>query len=316
MIKTKITELFGIEHPIVQLAVANASGPELVAAVAGTGGLGFLPAAGFQTQSALLEGIDRIKALTDRPFGLSLGFWMGAKDIEPEAYLEAVKTSGVGIVEISGLSSYLYTDLLRSSGVKMVHTCKSVKEARNSQKAGADAVILSGIEGLGTRSDLDIGSAVFIPAAADGLKVPIIASGGFADGRGLAAALCLGADAIGMATRFVMTAESAANPGIKGYLLQALEGDTILVEASATKGLRVLKTPVSEKLYIQKKRGEKIKLEDMGEGPYATGDFSNGLLTLGQSIGLIKDFPPAATVIEQILEEANTVAEKTHRLFS
>jgi NAD(P)H-dependent flavin oxidoreductase YrpB (nitropropane dioxygenase family) len=276
--------------------------------------LGIIAGLTFQTPEDLALEIRRARDLTDKPFGVNVTLLPTKREIDYGRYFEAILSEGIKIVETAGRSPDQYMDRLKPNGVKVIHKCTSVRHARNAQKLGCDAVSIDGFECAGHPGEQDVASMVLVPAAVDSLKIPVIASGGFADGRGLVAALALGAEAINMGTRFLATAESPAHPAIKGLLLQSYENDTFLVLRAFRNSERVLKTPVSQKVKRMEQSGATLEeLMPLISGDewmrlLDTGDFSRGLLSVGQVVGLVKDIPTVKDLIERIVEEAKSIA--------
>ncbi|MCP4602433.1 MAG: nitronate monooxygenase [Proteobacteria bacterium] len=316
MFSTRITELFGIEYPIIQGAMMGVARAELAAEVSNAGGLGLISALAFSTPEELAQEIRTARELTTRPFGVNVTLLPISGDINYDPYFDVIENEGIRIVETAGRIPELYMDRLKLAGISVMHKCNSVSTAKSAQKLGCDAVSIDGFEGSCHQGDQDVGSLVLIPATVDALKIPVVASGGIADGRGLVAALALGADGIGMSTRFLMTEEAPVHPVIKGWLMNAYEHDTLLILRSIKKTMRVLESPVSKRIFQMEKRG--LGIEDLTSLTSVeeqrqlleTGAFDTGVIKMGQTIGLIKDAPPVKHLIDAIIEQAKDIALK------
>ncbi|MCP4675278.1 MAG: nitronate monooxygenase [Deltaproteobacteria bacterium] len=318
MFSTRITEMFGIDHPIIQGGMMWVSRAELVSAVSNAGCLGLLTALTFDTPGGLAEEIRKTREMTDKPFGVNMTLLPTLKPVNYDEYFDVIEREGIKIVETAGRSPGAYMEKFRAAGIRVIHKCTSVKHARSAQKLGCDAVSIDGFECAGHPGEQDIGSLVLVPAAADSLKIPVVASGGIADGRGLIAALALGADGINMGTRFLMTQEAPVHPAVKGWLLNVFETDTLLVLRSLKNSLRVLKTPVSTKVARMEKEGAGIEEiasligGQSGKQLLETGAFDEGIISVGQVIGLIKDVPSVRELVDRIISEAKEIATRLH----
>jgi NAD(P)H-dependent flavin oxidoreductase YrpB (nitropropane dioxygenase family) len=313
MFKTRITELFGIKYPIIQGGMLWISRAELVAAVSEAGGLGILTAFTFPTPEELDAEIKKTRALTDKPFGVNVTLLPTLRPVDIDGYLDTVINSGIQIVETAGRSPEPYMERLKSAGVKVIHKCTAVRFARTAERIGCDAVSIDGFECAGHPGEEDVTSLVLIPLTADAVKIPVIASGGFGDGRGLVAALALGAEAINMGTRFLATKEAPGHPKIKELLIAASERDTVLLLRSFRNTMRALSTPTAEKVLELEKQGADIhRLERLISGSEGlklleSGDVDNGLLSVGQIVGLVHDIPTVKELIDRIIKEAEEV---------
>jgi NAD(P)H-dependent flavin oxidoreductase YrpB (nitropropane dioxygenase family) len=313
MFKTRITELFGIKYPIIQGGMMWISRAELVAAVSNAGGLGILTAFTFPTPKELAAEIKKTRALTDKPFGVNITLLPTLRPVDIDGYLDTVINSGIKIVETAGRSPEPYMERLKSAGVKVIHKCTAVRFARTTQLIGCDAVSIDGFECAGHPGEEDVTSLVLIPLTADAVKIPVIASGGFGDGRGLVAALALGAEAINMGTRFLATKEAPTNPKVKELLIAASEHDTVLLLRSFRNTIRALSNPTAEKVLELEKQGANIhQLEPLISGNVGlnlleSGDVDNGLLSVGQIVGLVHEIPTVKELIDRIIKEAEEV---------
>lgn len=313
MFKTRITELFGIKYPIIQGGMLWISRAELVAAVSEAGGLGILTAFTFPTPEELDAEIKKTRALTDKPFGVNVTLLPTLRPVDIDGYLDTVINSGIQIVETAGRSPEPYMERLKSAGVKVIHKCTAVRFARTAERIGCDAVSIDGFECAGHPGEEDVTSLILIPLTADAVKIPVIASGGFGDGRGLVAALALGAEATNMGTRFLATKEAPGHPKIKEFLIAASERDTVLLLRSFRNTMRALSNPTAEKVVELEKQGADIhQLERLISGSAGlklleSGDIDNGLLTVGQIVGLVHDIPTVKELMDRIIEEAEEV---------
>ena len=316
MFKTRITELLGIEYPIIQGAMLWLSRAELAAAVSNAGGLGIIAAGSFATSEELRQEIRKMKSLTDKPFAVNITLLPTRRRINWEEYINIALEEGVSIIETSGRSPELYMEWLKAAKVKVIHKAARIKDIKKAEQLGADAVTIVGFEAGGHPGMEDVTSLVLIPRAADSLSIPVIAAGGFGDGRGLMAALALGADGVLMATRFMACKECSLHPNIKKLLLQTGEMDTIMVERSIGMAARVIKTEFSSKLLAMEKKGATLsELFPMidgarGKRSYISGDTNDSIIYCGQVAGLIDDIPTAREIIDGIMGEAKLIGQR------
>ena len=314
MIKTRITELLGIKYPIIQGGMMWISRAELVAAVSNAGGLGIITAFTFPTPDELAAEIKKTKELTDKPFGVNVTLLPTLRPVDIDGYFNAVIDAGIKIVETAGRSPEQYMERIKAAGIKVIHKCTAVRFARTAQRIGCDAVSIDGFECAGHPGEEDVTSLILIPLTADAVEIPVIASGGFGDGRGLVAALALGAEAVNMGTRFMATKEAPGHPKVKEWLVQASERDTLLLLRSLRNTMRALKNPTSEKVFELEKQGADIhQLESLisgrgGRNLLETGDIENGLLSAGQVVGLVHEIPTVKELIDRIVKEAEEVS--------
>jgi NAD(P)H-dependent flavin oxidoreductase YrpB (nitropropane dioxygenase family) len=312
--KTQVTEDFGIEHPIIQGGMMWVSQPELVAAVSEAGGLGVLTALTFETAEGLADAIARTRALTDRPFGVNLTFLPTLIPKDYGSLIDVMVDEGIQIVETAGRNPEPYMERIKAGGAKVVHKCTSVRFAKKAEAIGCDYVSIDGCECAGHPGEEDITSLVLIPATVDTIKIPVIASGGFADARGLVAALALGAEAMNMGTRFVATQEAPAHEKVKQWYVDASETDTMYVMRSLRNTERVLRNPIAEKVVELEGQGAGIgELAPLVSGQNGLrvlkdGDTDVGLMTAGQSVGLVHDVPTVRELIDTIISEAQQIA--------
>jgi NADH:quinone reductase (non-electrogenic) len=319
MIKTRITEMFGIETPIVMGGMTGVGYGELVAAVANAGALGFITAHMFESGQALFDEIEKTRRLTDKPFGVNLTLLPSINPIPYDDYREAIIASGLKIVETAGRAPTDHLPRFKENGVKVIHKCTSVRHSVSAVKKGVDVISIDGFECAGHPGEDDVGLVVLLPATVDALPdTPIIASGGMADGRSLIAALALGADGVNMGTRFCATAEANIHQNVKDKIVELDELGTVLVGRTLRNTARVARNAVSEQVAeIQKdptKTFADVKELMAGvrgrENVLAGGDTDGGIWTSGQSQALIHDIPTCADLVKNIMAQADRVRAK------
>ncbi|MEU2614887.1 nitronate monooxygenase family protein [Micromonospora sp. NPDC007271] len=313
MIRNAFTEAFGIQHPIVQGGMQWVATAELAAAVSNAGGLGLISALTQPTPQHLADEIARCRNLTDQPFGVNLTILPSISPPPYAEYRQAIIDSGVTIVETAGSNPAPHVAAFKAAGVRVLHKCTSVRHAVKAQSLQVDAVSIDGFECAGHPGEDDVPGLVLIPAAARKLTIPVVASGGFADGRGLVAALALGASGISMGTRFMCTVESPIHQNIKEAIVQASERDTELIFRPLHNTARVAANTVSRKVaQVLAAGGQFEDVRDLvagsrGRRVYELGDPDAGIWTVGQVQGLIEDIPTCAELISRILEEARAI---------
>ena len=313
--KTRITELLGIEHPIIQGGMHFVGLAELAAAVSNAGGLGILTALTLGTPQKLADEIVRCREMTDRPFGVNLTFLPAfAKPPYPE-YIEAIVDGGVKIVETAGRNPQAYMPALKAAGVKVIHKCTSVRHALKAEAIGCDAVSVDGFECGGHPGEDDIPNMILLPRAAEELTIPFVASGGMADGRSLVAALALGAEGINMGTRFIATQEAPVHARVKEAILAASELDTRLIMRPLRNTERVLhNAAVDQLLEIEREKGADLQIHHIIQqvaGIYpkvmVDGAVDAGAWSCGMVAGLIHDVPTCEELIGRIMGEAHAI---------
>src|SRR6201985_591088 len=312
-LRTRFTEAFGVEHPIVQGGMQWVGRAELVAAVANGGGLGFITALTQPTPERLVEEIARCRSLTDKPFGVNLTILPAINPPPYAEYRQAIIESGVTIVETAGNKPQEHVDEFKKHGVKVLHKCTSVRHALSAERMGVDAISIDGFECAGRPGEGDTPGLILIPAAANKIKIPMIASGGFADARGLVAALALGAEGINMGTRFMCTKESPIHQLVKEKIVANDELETEHIFRTSRNTSRVARDAISTKVVQVEKEG--AKFEDVrelvagarGKVVYAIGDADAGIWSAGQVQGLIHDIPSCAELISRIMHEAEAI---------
>ncbi|SFO17065.1 nitronate monooxygenase [Pseudonocardia ammonioxydans] len=311
--RTRFTELFGVTHPVVQGGMQWVGRAPLVAAVANAIALGFITALTQPTPEDLRTEIRRARELTDRPFGVNLTILPAITPPPYAEYRQVVIDEGVPVVETAGANPVEHLEHFHSAGIKVIHKCTSVRHALTAQALGVDALSVDGFECAGHPGEDDIPGLVLLPAAADALEIPFIASGGFADGRGLVAALALGADGINMGTRFMATVESGIHQNVKDRLVEAGERDTRLIFRQLRNTARVADNAVSREVVERLAAG--AAFEDVrelvagvrGAKVYETGDLDHGIWTAGMVQALVRDVPTCAELVSRIVREAEEI---------
>lgn len=317
MFTTDFTTTFGIEHPIVCGGMTAVGTADLIAAVANAGALGFLSALTQPTPEALVKEIERCRDLTDKPFGVNLTILPTIDPVPYDEYRDAIIDSGVKIVETAGSNPKPHLPALKAAGVKVIHKAVTVRHAVKAQELGVDAVSIDGFECAGHPGDDDVPGLVLIPAAARKLSIPIIASGGFADGAGLVAALALGASAVNMGTRFVATDEAPVHINVKRQIVENDERSTVLVFREFNNTARVARNAVSEEIVrISGQVGATFEdVAHLASGQRGrTQVLENGLVDDGmwwasQAQGLIHEVASCETVVNGILAEASRLVK-------
>jgi NADH:quinone reductase (non-electrogenic) len=315
LVKTAITELFGIKHPIIQGGMHYVGFAELAAAVSNAGGLGIITGLTQRTPELLAKEIARCRDMTDKPFGVNLTFLPSFTAPPYPEYIAAIKEGGVKAVETAGRSPEQYMPALKAAGIKVIHKCTSVRHSLKAEKIGCDAVSVDGFECGGHPGEDDIPNMILLPRAADELKIPFVASGGMADARSLVAALSMGAAGMNMGTRFVATKEAPVHDNVKQALVKATELDTVLVMRALRNTERVLKNKgVDELIEIEREKGANLKIGDIHEqvaGVYPKvmidGDMDAGAWSCGMVVGLINDIPTVKELIERIMADAERI---------
>jgi len=311
--KTRITELFGIEHPVICGGMMRVGTAELAAAVSNAGALGIMTALTQPTPELLEAEIKKCQSLTDKPFAVNLTVGVVATQINYDDYIDVICRSGVKIVETAGRSPEPFMERFNAHDIKVIHKAVTVRHALKAEKLGVAVVSIDGFECAGHPGDDDVGGLVLIPAAVSQLSVPIIASGGIADGRGLAGALALGADAINMGTRFLATQEAPVHEDIKNAIVEMKETDTALIFRTFGNTARVYKNQVATQvLEIEKAGGDFSQVHHLVSGKqqdiaWSTGDKEAGMISFGMSGGLIHDIPTCHDLVNTIVAEAEQI---------
>ena len=316
--KTQITEMLGIKYPIVQGGMMWVGRAELAAAVSNAGGLGILTGLTQPTPDALRVEIERCRTMTDKPFAVNLTILPSANPPPYSDYVQTIIDSGVKIVETAGNNPKEFIARFKAAGIKLLQKCTSVRHALSAERNGVDVISIDGFECAGHPGEDDVPGLVLIPAAARALKIPIIASGGIADGRGMAAALSLGAQGINMGTRFMMTQEAPIHHNIKEAVIKGSERDTNLIFRTLHNTGRVFKNVVSDEVVSLERRPGGCTFEDIrplvlgarGRAALESGEVNNGIVWAGMAIGLMDDIPTCAELIERIVRECRAALSR------
>ncbi len=316
--KTRITELFGIEHPIIQGGMHYVGFAELAAAVSDAGGLGIITALTQPSPADLADEIAKAKDMTDKPLGVNLTFLPVMKAPDYPGYVKAIIEGGIKIVETAGRNPVQVMPHLKDADIKVIHKCTSVRHSLKAQEIGCDAVSVDGFECGGHPGEDDIPNMILLPRAADELEIPFVASGGMADARSLVASLAMGADGMNMGTRFIATKEAPVHDKVKQAILAASELDTRLVMRPLRNTERVLNNAAVERLLEKEAAlGDKLTIEDILDevaGVYpkvmTEGDMDAGAWSCGMVAGLINDIPTCKELIDRIMAEADALIRK------
>ena len=313
--KTQITELFGIEHPIIQGGMHYVGFAELAAAVSNAGGLGIITGLTQGTPEKLDAEIKKCHELTDKPFGVNLTFLPSLTPPDYPGLIEVIINNGVKVVETAGRNPAVYMPAMKDAGIKVIHKCTSVRHSIKAQDIGCDAVSVDGFECGGHPGEDDIPNFILLPRAADELDIPFVASGGMADARSLIAAMALGAEGMNMGTRFIATQDAPVHQNVKEAIVNASELDTRLIMRSLTNTERVLNNPAVESLMAKEKAyGDELKFEDIIDevaGVYPKvmmdGEPEAGAWSCGMVAGLVSDIPTVKELIDRIMAEAEEI---------
>jgi len=318
MIKTRLTEMFGVQHPVVMGGMTGVGYADLVAAVANAGALGFLTAHMFDSAESLAKEIQRVRDQTDKPFGVNMTILPSINPIPYDEYRGAICETGVKIVETAGRSPEPHLPDFKAAGVKVIHKCTSVRHAVTAERLGVDVISIDGFECAGHPGEDDVTIMVLLPATVDAVKIPVIASGGMADGRSLAAALALGAEGANMGTRFLATQECRIHENVKRQIVENSERDTVLINRTLRNTSRVARNAISEQVVdIQRdasKTFDDVKALVAGVRGRANvlegGDIDGGIWTVGQSQGLIHDIPTCQELVTNIVTQAESIMKE------
>ncbi|MDO7835457.1 nitronate monooxygenase family protein [Sphingobium sp. HBC34] len=313
MIKTRFTEMFGVDHPIAQGGMMWVGKAELVAPVANAGALGFLTALTQPTPEALTKEIARTREMTDKPFGVNITILPSINPPPYAEYRQAIIEAGIKIVETAGYKPQEHVDDFKAHGIKVIHKCTAVRHALSAERMGVDAISIDGFECAGHPGEDDIPGLILIPAAANKVKVPMLASGGFADGRGLVAALALGADGINMGTRFCATQEAPIHENFKKIMVESDERATDIIFRTYKNSARVARNAISQEVVRLEREGRPF--EDVahlvkgarGLEGLISGDTDHGIWTAGSVVGIINDIPTVKGLIDGIIEQAEAL---------
>ena len=320
--RTRITELFGIEHPVIQGGMHFVGLAELTAAVANAGGLGFLTALTQPSPEALANEIKRCREMTDKPFGVNVTFLPSVKPPDYPGYIKAIIDGGIKAVETAGNNPQKWMPMFKEAGIKVIHKCTSVRHALKAEAIGCDAISVDGFECGGHPGEDDVPNFILLPRAAEELKIPFVASGGMADGRSLMAAIALGADGMNMGTRFLATKEAPVHENVKQAIVNASELDTRLVMRPLRNTERVLNNPGVERLLAKEKElGANIKFEDIAPevaGMYPrvmkNGEVDAGAWSCGMVAGLVHDIPTVQELMDRIVRESEQIRQRMNTM--
>ena len=313
MIRTRFTEEFGVRHPIVQGGMMWVGRAELAAAVSNAGALGIITGLTQPTPEDLVREIARCREMTDQPFGVNLTILPAITPPPYAEYRQAIVESGVKIVETAGSNPKDHLPVFHEAGIKVIHKCTSVRHAVKAEQLGVDAVSIDGFECAGHPGEDDVPGLVLIPAAAAKLTIPILASGGIADARGMVAALALGADGANMGTRFMCTAESPVDEAVKQQIVANTELDTKLIFRTLRNTARVAANAISAEVVAKEAEGaefsdiQHLVAGARGRKVFEDGDLDAGIWTAGQCQGLIDDIPTAAELVDRMMSEAEEI---------
>ena len=311
--KTRVTEMLGIETPIICGGMMRVGTAELAAAASNAGALGVMTALTLPTPELLKAEIEKCRSLTDKPFGVNLTVGVVATEVNYDDYVDVILDSGVKIIETAGRSPEPFMDRFKASGAKVIHKCVAVRHALKAERIGVDIVSIDGFECAGHPGEQDVGGLVLFPAAAQALKIPVVASGGIADGRGLAAALALGCEGINMGSRFMVTQEAPIHEGIKQKIVEMDENQTRLIFRSFRNTARVYRNSVADQVAeVEAAGGDFGQVHHLVSGKnqdkaWTTGDIEAGMVTVGMSGGLINDIPTCEVLVKNIMTDAEQI---------
>lgn len=313
--ETRITRALGIKHPVVQGGMQWVGLAEMASAVSNAGGLGILTGLTQPTPEDLQKEIARCREMTDQPFGVNLTILPTIKPVPYEEYAQAIVDSGIKIVETAGRNPEPFLPLFKSAGITVIHKCTSIRHSLKAERIGCDMVSVDGFECAGHPGEDDVTNMILLPLAARRLKIPFLASGGLADGKGLAAALAMGADGINMGTRFMVTREAPIHEKVKQAMVDASELDTALIYRSLRNTARVFKNSIAEKVLEIESQPGATNFEDIrplvqgakGKELFEDGDLDRGIWSAGMVVGLIDDIPSCEELIDRIVHEAESI---------
>ena len=320
--KTRVTEILGVEHPLIMGTMQGHSNAELVAAAANAGAFACIASTMYSTSQALREEIRKAKSLTDKPFGVNINLFPMIRPQNTDEYIDAVLEEGVTVIETAGRSPEELVDHIKNGNAKLMHKCARLRDARKAESLGADLVEIVGFECGGHPSREGIGGLVLIPQVVDAVQIPVIAGGGIADARGFVAALALGAEGVLMGTRFLASRECLLHLNLKSRLVDVMSTESTLVLGTIGDPIRVLRTGLVSKVQELEEKG--ATLEDLlplvaGEKSreaMSAGDVDNSLLPCGQVVGMIRDIPTVKELIDSIINGAIAVQERLSNTLS
>jgi len=318
--KTRVTEILGIEHPLIVGTMYPFSRAEFVAAAANAGAFSIIASAIFDSKEALREEIRRTRSLTDKPFGVNINIFPTLKPVSNEHYIDVALEEGVMVIETSGRNPARYAQQIKSGGAVFMHKCARVRDARTAERLGVDIVEIVGFECGGHPSMEEVTTLVLLPQTVDAVKIPVVGGGGFGDGRGFIACLALGAEGVLMGTRFMVTKECALHDNFKQAFLEAAETATVLTQKSIGEPVRVLRNETAAQVLEMEQKG--ATLEDLipliagteRADAMAKGDVQRGMMACGQVVGLIHDVPTVKEVVDSIINEAKEIMGRLSRI--
>jgi len=317
MFQTKITEMLKIKYPIIGGTMMWISSADFVAAISNAGGLGIIASCMYKTREEFSKALDRIRELTDKPFAVNINFFPTMQPIDNNEYLDVLLEKGVKIVETSGHSApEEMCQRFKKAGLTWIHKCVGVRYAQKAESLGADIVTVVGQENGGATGKLDIGTMVLVPKVVESLKIPVIGGGGVANGESFLAVLALGAQAVIMGTRLLMTKEAPIHDNLKNALINASELDTMLIMRSLGATHRVWISPAARRcLELENNNGDIMEVLQIVSGErakimYGQGDLSAGIISCGQDVGLCHDIPTLKELFDRIIEKASVIAKK------
>ena len=318
VMRTRITESLGIEFPVVQGGMQWVGIAEMASAVSNAGGLGILTGLTQPSPKDLVNEIERCREMTDKPFAVNLTILPTIKPVPYQEYAQAIVDSGIKIVETAGRNPEPFLPLFKSAGIQVIHKCTSIRHALKAEKIGCDMESVDGFECAGHPGEDDVTNMILLPLAAQRLKIPFLASGGLGDGKGLAAALAMGADGINMGTRFMVTQEAPIHENVKQKMVEATELDTSLIYRTLSNTARVFKNSVAEQVIEVESKPGATQFEDIqslvqgakGRELFDTGDLDKGIWSAGMIVGLIDDIPTCNELITRIVAEAEEIIKQ------
>ncbi len=316
MFKTRVTEILGVDYPLIVGTMQDISTGEFVAAAANAGAFACIASAMFMSKETLRNEIRKTKSLTDKPFGVNINLFPMLRPISIEEYIDTVIEEGVGVIETSGRSPEPYIDRIKKANVKLMHKCARVRDARTAERIGVDIVEIVGFECGGHPSMEEVTTLVLLPRVVDTVKIPVVGGGGFGDARGFVAALALGAEGVLMGTRFMAVRECNLHPNFKKAFVKANETDTVIVQRSLSDPIRVMRNKTALQVLEMEKRGTTLEelipfiAGDTRRRATAEGDIDSGLMACGQVVGLIHDVPTMKEVVDSIINGAIAIYER------
>ncbi len=317
MFQTRVTQKLDIKYPIIGGTMMSISTADFVAAISNAGGLGILASAIYQTKEEFAKAIDRINELTNNPFAVNINLFPSMRPIDNNDYVDILVEKGVKIVETSGhFAPEELCQRFKDAGMTWIHKCVGIRYALKVEKMGADIVTVVGYENGGATGKLDIGTMVLIPSVVDAVNLPVIGGGGISDGRGIAAVLSLGASAVILGTRLLVSQECPIHDNLKHALLNASELDTMLIMRSIGATHRVWNNDAAQRCSdIEKNNGSFEEVLSIVAGEKARqmfngGDTKVGVISCGQGIGLINDLPSVKELFDSLMDQAHEVIKK------